>query len=289
MFLQMYLVLLELHALYRVDPIDLGRTYSLLGLIENTVGQPLNAIQHLNTALTILEQQQAHREIATVHCNLGDMHLRKAELEEAQAALRNALTIAQKVGDQALSAVILNNLGIVAAWYGDLAEAESLYRRGLVLAEQVNDPVYINWLLVYLAMVLQDQGNFPDTEKYLQRALKIGHSIHFDPCIGAALVAIGNMRIYQALTIYQGQMKERILKKGQATLLHALSLEGLEAQTQTEGKLALVYIELLQGQYEMALQRARETLEEAQKHEMIWLVARSQQLLGSILAATKPV
>jgi predicted ATPase/DNA-binding SARP family transcriptional activator len=267
------------------NPIDIGRTYSLLGLIENAVGQPLSAIQNLNAALTILEQQQAHREIATVHCNLGDMHLRKAELEEAQASLRNALTIAQKVGDQALSAVILNNLGIVAAWYGDLGEAESLYRRGLALAEQVNDPVYIDWLLVYLAMALQDQGNFSDTKKYLRRALGVGRSIHFDPCIGAALVAIGSMRIYQALAAYQSNIKKRILRKAQMTLLRALSLDGLEAQTQTEGKLALVYIELLQGQYETALQRARETLEDALKYEMVWLVARSQQLLGCIFAA----
>ena len=58
----------------------------------------------------------------------------------------------------------------------------------------------------------------------------------------------------------------------------------MEAETRTEGQLAMAEVELLLGQLDSAEQRTRQTLDEAIRFELLWLIARAQRILGSILA-----
>ena len=73
-----------------------------------------------------------------------------------------------------------------------------------------------------------------------------------------------------------------MLKRAKRTLQRALLLEGMEAETRAEGQLALAQAELLLGEVETARQRALQTLEEAKRYELTWLIARAQRILGSI-------
>ncbi len=59
----------------------------------------------------------------------------------------------------------------------------------------------------------------------------------------------------------------------------------MEAETRAEGQLALAQADLLLGEVETAQQQALQTLEEAHRYELTWLIARAQRLLGSIFAA----
>jgi len=77
----------------------------------------------------------------------------------------------------------------------------------------------------------------------------------------------------------------RLLMRAKKTLGRALALEGLEADTRTEGQLVLAQVYLLLGELEVARQQAIQAIEEAQRYELIWLLARSQRLLGDILVA----
>jgi tetratricopeptide (TPR) repeat protein len=79
--------------------------------------------------------------------------------------------------------------------------------------------------------------------------------------------------------------RTRLLKRAKRTLQRALLLEGMEAETRAEGQLALAQADLLLGAVETAQQLALQTLEEAHRYELTWLIARAQRILGSIQAA----
>src|SRR5256886_10294168 len=170
------------------DPVDVARTHRLLGALANSVGKLTESLTHMNTALAILEEHDHKREVAHVSCNVGYVHLQKAEHEEARSFLRRSLTLAEHIGDIPLTAVIYSNLGVLAGRTGDLQEAENWLKRSLALAEQTNDQVYLSMWNVELAAVYQDQGRLSDAYTCIGRALTIGRSIHNDPCIGLALV-----------------------------------------------------------------------------------------------------
>ncbi|TMB75869.1 MAG: tetratricopeptide repeat protein, partial [Chloroflexi bacterium] len=97
----------------------------LLGALASSVGHLTDALAHFNTALAILEEHDHKREVAHVSCNVGYVHLQKAEHEEAQSFLRRSHSLAEQIGDIPLTAVIYSNLGILAAHTGDLPDAEN--------------------------------------------------------------------------------------------------------------------------------------------------------------------
>jgi len=278
------------------DPVDLGRTNTLLAAIAATIGESTIALDHLDTALTIFEQYERQREIAMVCGNIGDVYLRKAEHTLAQAAVRRSLSIAEQIGDTGIISVDFGNLGILSARFGDLLEAEVYYRRGLILAEQVNDPIYTSLLYSYLATIMQDQGKIDEARKSLYQALRIGRTMSMT--LGVALVALGHLHIAQALAGQEkdsdspGTVKQqddisytRLLKRARVALRRALNLEGLEAETRTEGQLALARASFLLGEIGTARQQAIQVMEEARRLEQTWLLACARRLLGEILAA----
>ncbi len=181
------------------DPIDLGRTHALLGPIAASIGQPVDAVVHLNTALTVFEKYDNKRAIAHVCSNLGYVLLRKAEYTQAQAFFRRSLHLAERIGDVPLLAVVFSSLGELAVRIGDLREAESRFSRSLTLAEHFNFQVYMSEWNTCLALVLQEQGKIAEAKTSIHNALSIGRAINNTPCIGLALIALGNLRLAQAL------------------------------------------------------------------------------------------
>jgi len=116
--------------------------------------------------------------------------------------------------------------------------------------------------------------------------------------IGFALVALGDWRVAQAIaiskvdvinlteqTILQDPACYRLLLSARTALERALSLEGLDAEVMTEGHLAIAGVYFFLGDLDTAQQKAFQTLEEARRRELTRLEARSQRLLGRILAA----
>ena len=271
------------------DPVNLGRTHVLLGLIANGAGQSQEALDHLNVALTLYEQHASEREIAIVCCNLGDVHMRKAEHSLAQAFFRRSLNIAERIGEMPLISITFGNLGVLSARIGDIEEAEIWFRKGLVLAERINDVVAISILHIYLAIILQEQARYEEVKGSLLKAISIGRSMHITPCIGFALVVLGNIRIARAMALNKDhnayEESKKLIQRAKKTLQYALALESMEAETRTEGQLAMAQVMLLLGEIDAAQQLAEQTLEKARQFELTWLIARTQQVLGGILEA----
>jgi tetratricopeptide (TPR) repeat protein len=212
--------------------------------------------------------------------------------------LRRSLSIAERIGHVSIMSVAYGNLGMLSARLGDLPEAEICYNRALALAEQVDDPVYRSLWQAYLAPVLQDQGKMNEAKLSLRQALTIGRAMNITPCIGVALVALGHLRITQAIasqenTHSSSEITKRrnissythLLKRARISLQRALTLEGLEAETRTEGQLALARVSLLLGEIGTAQQQTVRAMEESRRFDQTWLLASAQRLMGSILTA----
>ena len=270
------------------DPVDLGRAYALLGAVVNASGQRTEALAYMNRALANYEQYDRQREIAHVCCNIGNIHLKKAEYKLAQNFLQRSLNLAERIGDTPLMSVVFHNLGELAAYSENLEEAETLYRRSLELAGQFNDREYQSLWNADLATILQERGNLAGAEICVGQALTIGRAIHNAPCIGLALVAVGNLRIAQARAKQsndgrpQGITPIMLLRRARTSLGHALALSGLEAETRTRGQLAMAHVSLLLGEREVAQQQAMQATEEATRYELMGLLARCEQLMREV-------
>ncbi len=172
---------------------------------------------------------------------------------------------------------------------------KSFFVKASQSATKMNDLVYISLLQSYLSTILLDQGNIETSKNSLSRALAVGRALKFIPSIGVALVVLGQLRIAQAqvsnenntnlLEINKHRSSVQMLQKAKKSLKRALALDGLEAETRTEGQLALAQVTFLLGEIEAAWQQTLLVIEETNRFEQTWLLACAQRLLGCILAA----
>ncbi|HET7640491.1 MAG TPA: tetratricopeptide repeat protein, partial [Ktedonobacteraceae bacterium] len=266
------------------DPVELGRTHALLGALANSVGKRTDALAHLNTALKIFEQYDQKRGIAHVSCNLGYVHLKKAEYELAMASLQRSLSLAERLGDAPLASVVFSNLGELVATSGgsgDLEEAEQWYKKSLALAKRFNDREYMSRWNAGLAAVLQEQGKHDEAVACIRRALGIGRAMRNSPCIGVALLALANLRVAQAQAFSKQlpKARTRLLMHAKEDIQRVLALEGLEAETRTRSQLTLAQISFLMGAIKKAKALAEQVIDEAQRHELASVEEKARRLL----------
>jgi tetratricopeptide (TPR) repeat protein len=245
--------------------INLGRIHRQLGTVAQSWGQLTMALEHQSKALAVFEQYDDKRQIAHVSCNIGYIHLKKAEYELARKALLRAFDLADRIGDTPLVALVISNLGELAASIGNLGEAEDLYRDALGRAESTvdRDREYLCRWSAGLGEVLQRYDKLAEATHYLCRAWHIARELHSQPCIALVLLAMGNLRTAQASALgddldslgYESReapTKQRLLAHARRDLERALGLERLEMETHTRALLALAHVSLLQQKHEEA-------------------------------------
>lgn len=280
------------------DPIELGRCHEILGIIAATLGQSSEALAHLKRTLTIFEQHGEGAALTIVYGNLGAVHAMRAENDIARTYFQRALSMAERYNDQPNVTFVTGNLGDVAARCGDLIEAEEWFRRSITVAERINDREQVCFSNVVLASVLQDQGNMQGALKHIRRGLALGRAIKSARYTGFALVALGDWRISRAIEVsnatfinvdtsdtLQTGSCAGILARARLALERALALEGLDTEVSIEGHLNLACAYFLSGEVERARHMALQNMQDAREHELTRLLARSQRLLGRILAA----
>lgn len=264
------------------DPIDLGRTFGLLGSLANNVGHVTLALDYLNKALAIYEQHEKKREIAHVSCNMGHIYLKKADYSSAQAALRRSFNLAESIGDEPLTSVVYSNMAALALYLHHFSEAEALYRQALSLSERFKDKTYTSKWSIELAMILQEAGRIKEATRYLVLGLHVGRTMHNHPCISNALVAIANMRIAQA-QMHEPQLwrlHTRPLLLARLDAERALALSGIEAETRLNAQLALAHIALILDDTQQARSEITRVRDEARTLELHHVVERADALLG---------
>jgi tetratricopeptide (TPR) repeat protein len=203
-----------------------------------------------------------------VSCNIGHIYVKMGQDQLAMAALNRSRSIAEQIGDRPLPAVIDYNMAALAFFAHDLVQAEILYRRALRVAEGFNDREYVSRWNVELAAVLQQQGGkeqLKEARLCVARALRIGRSMRNNPCIGSALIAIGNLYLQQAMQTSKKlpATRARLLEQAQHAIVQSLHMTGLEAETQIRGQLAHAQLTVLLGKKKQSQQEMRQVLERA--------------------------
>ncbi len=233
-----------------------------------------------------------------VYGNLGAVHAMRAENEIARTYFKQALGMAERNSDQPNVAFVTGNLGDVAARCGDLLEAEEWMRRSIAVTERISEREQLSWNNVVLASILQDQGNMQGALASIRRGLALARAIKSARFTGFALVTLGDWRISRAIEVCNINFIDArahvalqkhggldILARARKALESALTLERLDAEVNIEGRLNLATVFFLLGEVERARQMALQSMRDAQEHELTRALARSQRLLGRILAA----
>jgi tetratricopeptide (TPR) repeat protein len=243
------------------DP-NQGRIPRLLGLIAIVTGNIEEALRELQHARVVAKQQQQLRELAIICSDLGDLYLRRAVYKQAREVFEQALSIAQKIGESPLAALTIGNLGILALRQGDVRAAETQVKHALMYAQDHNDTALQSPWAAYLGQVLQEQGRVPEARAALALALTSARRCHFEPYLALALVAVARFHLQQTH-----------LHKAKKALQQALSLAGVEAETQVEARLLEARITALEGHQEAAQRQFQAALEQAHASDVGWLLS----------------
>jgi hypothetical protein len=116
----------------------------------------------------------------------------------------------------------------------------------------------------------------------MEQAFFVARSIQNAPCIGQALVALGNIRITQALdTATPVHKHARLLAHAQQDIKRALRLE-VEAETRMKGELALAHIAYIRGEQHDARTAFEQVIVEALNSEHLQIVGQARQLLAQV-------
>ena len=271
------------------DPVNLGRTNMLLGMLAVAEGHSDAGVAYFNAALELYERHHCLRETAILSSTLGDIYLRKTEYGRAEEILHHALTVAERIGDYATVGISYGNLGILASRLGTLEQAEVYLRQGVALAEQAQDRVSLSAFYTYLARVLLELGKLEEAIAYVRQALLLSHAIHCTPSVGSALVALGMVRLAQLSSLHEKNFDEReiVLKRllrTKKTIQRLLDLPGLDVETHIEGLLLYAHILLWLQKDEEARQTLLCALTEAKRCAYTWLELSVQSYLGCLQA-----
>lgn len=273
------------------DLLELAQAHESLGVVAASIGQYTESLQHLHTALTILEKHDLISVMSRMCGNLGAVYAMKTEHTIAITYFKRALELAERTGDIPSKVLVTGNLGDVAAHIGNLAEAATWLTDSLALAEQISDKDHTSWALIALATVQQDLGNMREALENIRRSLATGRSVKSTARVGFALVALADWRATCAMlwrNLEAGKTGEgacqRLLRAARAAIERVGMLEDIDTETQCTGQVVLTAIYYLSGEREQALQQATKALEEIRQSEMMHLIGRAQRLFGEILA-----
>ena len=266
------------------DALLLGEIHELLSNIASSEGQMGDALAHLAIALGLYEQLEDPRAIAHVTGNLGYTYLMRGEDELARMHLSRSFALAEQVGDRAVMSVAALNLGELAARSGDLQEAETWFKRSFGLTQQAGDRETEVWASESLAGTFRDQGKLRDALDCLRGAIRISRAIENTPCLGLALVALGQVRLLQAQAA-EGAERARFLRRARAEVARALGFAHLYTEPRAAGRLVLAQVALLEGSLSTAWQEATLAFEEARASDLALLQGRASRVRGAILAA----
>jgi DNA-binding SARP family transcriptional activator len=273
------------------NPINLGRIHRQIGAVAQSRGQLTLALEHQSKALSVFEQYDDKRQIAHVSCNIGYIHIKKAEYDLAHKALLRAFDLAERIGDAPLVALVIANLGELVASIGEFGEAEERYRDALKRAESTENPdrEYVCRWNVGLGEVLQKYDKLAEATNALCRAWQIARELDSQPCMALVLVGMGNLRIAQATAFgdnldapgYEGKealMRQRLLAHARIDLQRALKLERLERETHTRALLALAQVSLLEHKQEEAEALLAQVRAEARRYELVQVEMQANKL-----------
>ncbi len=116
-----------------------GQVESATGMLCAYQGRSSQAIVHYRAALDLFRRSGVRRDEAMALENLGNRHLERGSVAEAEDYLLAALGMFQELGEIRLEAHTLGDVGVLHCELGRFDEAERVLSRALTLSGRVGD------------------------------------------------------------------------------------------------------------------------------------------------------
>jgi tetratricopeptide (TPR) repeat protein/transcriptional regulator with XRE-family HTH domain len=144
-----------------------------LGSVHIRQGEYQQARVHLRRALAMSRHTGDGTGQARALHNLGNVEHRQGRYQRAAGLFSQAVNIYSEIGDRFGEAMALDNLGIVRHVQGRYQEAIDHHRRSLALARKLDDLNGQAWSLDNLGTISVRQGRYQDAADSLRQALTL--------------------------------------------------------------------------------------------------------------------
>ncbi|MDY6992467.1 MAG: CHAT domain-containing protein [Pseudomonadota bacterium] len=251
------------------------------------MGHYAQALETLEEALPLSENQGSDRQKVLLRSHLGDILLALQKPQAAKAHLEEKLTLARSLNDPLILAHLLNNLGNVFSVQQAYSAALKHYAEVVTLAEQGHDPqlkikALINQTLVYLKL-----NEFKTSLTTVQTALAVVEQLPLNYHKVFHWLSLGQL----ALRIHQQASALQSIRLSYDILKQALEGAGNQyprLQSYAKGFLAQVYE--YAKRYPEALRLTQEAIFLVQQQPDLlylweWQQGRILHLQGQLAAA----
>jgi predicted ATPase len=133
-----------------------GAAHARLGRLCRETGRLQEAEKHLEAALSLFEQTNDPRGIASTVDDLGKLHWLRGDYVKALDYGQRGLAMRRQIGDRRSIALSLNNLGLVYQDSGQFKKALESFEQALVIRREIGDLVGVSQTLNNLGTVAQD-------------------------------------------------------------------------------------------------------------------------------------
>ncbi len=116
------------------------------------------AIEKLDQAISILQQDPPGQELATTYTSLGRLYRLHGQLQAALALQLKALAINEKQGSAIALVQSLNAVAVTYESVGDIARAQAYYERALALANTAASPAVRSFVRANYGSLLASTG-----------------------------------------------------------------------------------------------------------------------------------
>jgi tetratricopeptide (TPR) repeat protein len=237
------------------DPHNIRALWEM-GIIENTLGNPEAALDHLSRGLTLATQVDNQELKALILLSTGISYRLLNKPDEAMRNYQESIDISQKLGQKRGVAAALDEIAYLQAMSGKSDQALTSYSKALALQREIGMKEEQGETLLEMGTLYQDRGDYDQALARYTEALEIQRGIGNQGAEALCLTNIGAVYLAEgdsnnALTYYQQalQLREKLGVSGDT----AQPLEGLgEAYTHT-------------GQYDQALNSLMRALDLARK------------------------
>ena len=135
-----------------------GAAHARIGRLNRETGKLELAERHLAAALSLFDQVEDDRGIASTVDDLGKLHWLRGDYVKALEFSQRGLAMRRAIGDRRSIALSFNNLGLVYQDSGQFKKALASFEQALDIRREIGDLVGVSQTLNNLGTVAQDSG-----------------------------------------------------------------------------------------------------------------------------------
>ncbi len=195
---------------------NIAQSYNNLALLLKAQRKYTEAIEYYKKALVIKSDLGDTNGLITVSNNMGTVYMKMDSLDLAKVHFLNALEVTDSSQQYDQYAMVLNNIGTLHGRKHELEEAIAYYDQALLLYTRVGDQLGVATVFINQASVYLEENDFIQTDILAEKALKIGKTISSPSVITTALQLLietnraKNPSKALELTEYYHQIKDSI-------------------------------------------------------------------------------